>query len=87
MVPLHDDPVSMTIVNDTYPKAGPDGSYSYEKTVSFKALEAAFAKKFPRQRLDLARRRFHQKRKSAAAQSSSRVRRGARLRLARARNG
>jgi hypothetical protein len=56
MVPLHDDPVSMTIVNDTYPKAGPDGSYSYEKTVSFKALEAAFAKKFPGQRLDLARR-------------------------------
>jgi len=56
MVPFHDDPVSMAIVNDTYPKAGPDGSYSYEKTVSLKALEAAFAKKFPGQRLDFARR-------------------------------
>ena len=56
MVAFHDDPVSMAIVNDTYPKAGPDGSYSYEKTVSLKALEAAFVKKFPGQRLDLVRR-------------------------------
>ena len=56
MVPFHDDPVSRAIVNDTYPKAGPDGSYSYEKTVSLKALEVAFAKKFPGQRLHLARR-------------------------------
>lgn len=56
MVPFHDDPVSMAIVNDTYPKAGPDGSYSYEKTVSLKALETAFAKRFPGQRLDFARR-------------------------------
>ncbi|MEO6947152.1 MAG: hypothetical protein ABI150_11400 [Nitrobacter sp.] len=56
MVPFHDDPVSMAIVNDTYPKAGPNGSYSYTKTVSLKALEAAFAKKFPGQRLDFARR-------------------------------
>jgi hypothetical protein len=56
MVPFQDDPVGMAIVNDTYPKAGPDGSYSYEKTVSLKAQEAAFAKKFPGQRLDFARR-------------------------------
>jgi hypothetical protein len=56
MVPFHDDPVSMAIVNDTYPRAEPDGSYSYEKTVSLKALKAAFVKKFRGQRLDFARR-------------------------------
>jgi len=56
MVPLHDDPVSMAIVNDTYPTAGADGSYSYEKRVSLKSLKAAFTKKFPGQRLDLDRR-------------------------------
>ena len=39
MVPFDDDPVSMEIVNDTYPAAGADGSYSYEKTVSLKALK------------------------------------------------
>lgn len=27
MVPFHDDPVSMQIVNDTYPKASVDGSH------------------------------------------------------------
>ena len=56
MVPFHDEPVSMAIVNDTYPTANEDGSYSYEKTVSLKALEAAFIKKFPDQRLALDRR-------------------------------
>jgi len=47
MVPFHDDPVSMAVVNDTYPKADANGAYTYEKTVSLKALEAAFAKAFP----------------------------------------
>lgn len=56
MVPFHNEPVSMAIVNDTYPTAGADGSYSYEKTVSLKALEEAFTKKIPGQRLDLDRR-------------------------------
>ncbi len=56
MVPFHDDPVSMEIVKDTYPAAGADGSYSYEKTVSLKALKDAFAAKFPGQQLDLDRR-------------------------------
>jgi hypothetical protein len=56
MVPFHDDPVSMEIVKDTYPKAGADGSYSYDKTVSLKALQQAFAAKFPGQHLDLDRR-------------------------------
>ncbi len=56
MVPFHDDPVSMAIANDTYPKADKDGRYTYDKTVSLKALESAFTKAFPGQQLDLARR-------------------------------
>jgi hypothetical protein len=55
MVPFHDDPVSMEISRDTYPAAGTDGSYSYEKTVSLNALKDAFAAKFPGQQLDLDR--------------------------------
>jgi hypothetical protein len=56
MVPFNADPVSMDIPQDTYPTAGADGTYSYEKTVSLKALESAFAKQFPGQQLDLDRR-------------------------------
>ena len=41
----------MEMVKDTYPTAGRDSSYSYEKTVSLKALKDAFAAKFPRQQL------------------------------------
>lgn len=50
------DPIGMSAVNDTFPRAGADGSSSYEKTVSFKALGAAFTKKFPGQQLDFDRR-------------------------------
>lgn len=56
MVPFDADPVGMSAVNDTFPRAGADGSYSYQKTVSLKVLEAAFTKKFPGQQLDLDRR-------------------------------
>jgi len=56
MVPFHDDPVSMQIVNDTYPKASAAGSYHYEKTVSWSALKAAFAKTFDDPELDLDKR-------------------------------
>lgn len=56
MVPFHDDPVSMEIVRDTYPTADDKGSYTYEKSVSLKALEDAFAAQFPGQELDLTRR-------------------------------
>jgi len=56
MVPFDNDPVGMSMVNDTFPRAGAHGSYSYEKTVSLKALEAAFTKKFSGQKLDLGRR-------------------------------
>ena len=56
MVPFHDDPVSMEIVRDTYPKANADGTFQYEKTVAVKDLEAAFAKAFGDAGLDLDRR-------------------------------
>jgi hypothetical protein len=56
MVPFHDDPVSMEIVNDTYPEADAEGDYAYEATVSVAALEAAFATAYPGQELDLERR-------------------------------
>lgn len=56
MVPFHDDPVSMEIVRDTYPKADADGTFHYKKTVSLKDLEAAFAKAFGDKELDLDRR-------------------------------
>ena len=56
MVPFHDDPVSMEIVRDTYPKAGADGTFQYQKIVSVKDLDAAFAKAFGDKELDLNRR-------------------------------
>jgi hypothetical protein len=56
MVPLSADPVSMKVATGTYPKASAEGVYRYKETVSLQALEAAFAKSFPGQKLDLARR-------------------------------
>ena len=53
MVPFHDDPVSMEIVRDTYPKAGADGTFKYQKAVSLKDLDTAFAKAFGDKELDL----------------------------------
>lgn len=56
MVPLSGSPANMEIATDTYPKASAEGAYHYKETVSLKALEAAFAKAFPGQKLDLAHR-------------------------------
>ena len=56
MVPFDEDPVAMDIGGGTYPKAGADGTFQYQKTVSLKALDAAFAKAFGDQKLDLDRR-------------------------------
>lgn len=56
MVPFTDDPVSMEIVDATYPTAGADGSYSYDQTVSLSELEQAFGDQFPGQQLDLEKR-------------------------------
>lgn len=59
MVPFNGDPVSMNVAAATYPKASRQGSYEYRKTVSLTALEMAFTKAFPGQKLDLARRVFY----------------------------
>jgi hypothetical protein len=56
MVPFDEDPVAMDIGGGTYPKAGADGTFEYQKTVSLKALDAAFAKAFGDKGLDLDRR-------------------------------
>jgi hypothetical protein len=56
MVPFDEDPVAMDIGGGTYPKAGADGTFTYQKTVSLKALNAAFAKAFGDEGLDLDRR-------------------------------
>lgn len=56
MVPFDNDPAAMDVAHGTYPKAAADGSYEYHATVSVKALEAAFAKAFGDQELDLDRR-------------------------------
>ncbi len=41
MVPFNADPVKLEIPEESYPTATADGSYSYEKTVSMSALQAA----------------------------------------------
>ncbi|MGH8190542.1 MAG: hypothetical protein ACREP2_03765 [Rhodanobacteraceae bacterium] len=56
MVPFDTDPAAMDIAHGTYPKANAKGAYTYKETDSLKALDAAFAKQFPGQKLDLAKR-------------------------------
>jgi hypothetical protein len=56
MVPFIDDPVSMNVAEGTYPKASAAGTYEYRRTVSLKALSAAFGKAFDGSKLDLNRR-------------------------------
>ena len=56
MVPFSGDPVSMDVPHGTYPKASATGTVQYRETVSLSALEAAFAKAFNGQKLDLDRR-------------------------------
>lgn len=56
MVPFIANPASMDVAHGTYPTADADGNYTYQETVSLKALDAAFAKAFPGQKLDLAHR-------------------------------
>jgi hypothetical protein len=56
MVPFSGDPVSMDVPQGTYPKASATGTLQYRETVSLSALEAAFAKAFDGQKLDLDRR-------------------------------
>lgn len=56
MVPFDTSPAAMDVAHGTYPKADAEGNYTYRETVSLKALDAAFAKQFPGQKLDLAKR-------------------------------
>ena len=56
MVPFNAAPAAMDIPANSYPKADAKGHYVYSKTVSLKAMQAAFAKAFPGQDLDLDRR-------------------------------
>ncbi len=56
MVPFTTDPAGMDVPHGTYPKADAKGDYHYTATVSVKALDAAFAKAFPGQKLDLTKR-------------------------------
>jgi hypothetical protein len=56
MVPFNADPVAMHVASDTYPKASSDGTYEYRKTISLKAMTAAFAKAFGNPDLALDRR-------------------------------
>lgn len=56
MVPFTSNPVSMDVPGGAYPKASATGTLQYRETVSLKALQAAFAKAFPGQQLDLTRR-------------------------------
>ena len=56
MVPFSGDPASMDVPHGTYPKASAAGTLHYRQTVSLSALQAAFAKAFDGQKLDLDRR-------------------------------
>ncbi|HET7631912.1 MAG TPA: hypothetical protein VFK16_06340 [Gemmatimonadaceae bacterium] len=56
MVPFITDPVSLDIAHGTYPKADAEGNYTYQETVSLAAMNAAMAKAYPGQKLDLAKR-------------------------------
>lgn len=56
MVPFDDDPALMQVATGAYPKASSGGAFQYHKTVSLKALKAAFAKAFGDQNLGLDRR-------------------------------
>lgn len=56
MVPFIGKPASMDVAHGSYPTADANGDYHYHATVSLKALKAAFAKAFPGQSLDLAKR-------------------------------
>lgn len=56
MVPFIGNPVSMDVPHGIYPKASATGTLRYQETVSLSALQAAFGKAFPGQKLDLDRR-------------------------------
>ncbi|OJU92897.1 MAG: hypothetical protein BGO13_05020, partial [Burkholderiales bacterium 66-5] len=56
MVPFIAHPLTMDIPKGSYPVADASGAYHYHVTVPVAELQAAFAKQFPGQKLDLDRR-------------------------------
>jgi hypothetical protein len=46
MVPFTDDPASLTIKSESYPKPNEDGKVTYRKTIDFGALEKAMQETF-----------------------------------------
>ncbi len=46
LVPLHSDPVSLGILNETYPTATREGTIRYERTVSLSSLETALEARY-----------------------------------------
>lgn len=56
MVPFDTVPAAMDVAHGDYPRADANGTYHYTARVPIKALQAAFAKAFPGQQLDLERR-------------------------------
>jgi hypothetical protein len=56
MLPFIDDPISMNVADGTYPKASAAGTYEYQRTISLRAMDAAFAKAFHDSHLDFDRR-------------------------------
>lgn len=56
MVPFTSQPQSMDIPDGTYPTADAAGAYHYQVTVPLGDLQAAFAKSFPGQQIDLDKR-------------------------------
>lgn len=56
MVPFDSHPAGMDVAHGTYPKASAHGDHHCHQTVSPKAMDAAFARAFPGQQLDLAKR-------------------------------
>ncbi|MFZ6052944.1 hypothetical protein [Halocola ammonii] len=53
MIPLHDNPSSLTIKTETYPVSDENGKMSYKKTVDLAELGAAYNKKFGKDTLNL----------------------------------
>ncbi|MGH7122595.1 MAG: hypothetical protein ACREFP_26995 [Acetobacteraceae bacterium] len=56
MVPFDANPAGMDIGHGKYPTASASGTYSYHVTVSLPALDAAFAKAYHDNKIDLDRR-------------------------------
>ena len=56
LIPFHDQPASLKIPSDKYPKANTGGSFNYSETVPLSELNAALKKQFGIEKLDLDKR-------------------------------